>query len=197
MIHATARRKRDGRLYVADSSPVMPDPVAVCCNAARALGGVPEDYEFIILRPEQLALYQGGKPVHLAADQVDWSLLPKPKQARIVVRRKTMFSNLSFEFLKSKRYIAAVSYVLSLVVVAYLPEFEGMEPEIASGLTVVFGLVIFGYSAENVIKALVIARALAAKTATPIDDIAVQGVAAGLGVQLPPAVEVNVGSAAH
>lgn len=99
------------------------------------------------------------------------------------------------EIFKSKRFWSAVGYVASLVVVFYLPEFQGSEEEVASGLTLVFGLLIGGYAAEDVVQAIVIARSLAAKTATKYDDMAVavaEAAANSAGLNVPPAQEVNV-----
>lgn len=108
--------------------------------------------------------------------------------------------NVSFEFLKSKRFISAASYVVALILVAYLPIFEGMELDIASGLTIVFGILIGGYSVEDALKVLVIAREMAKKTETNVDDDLLAAIYAAATTLIPtekPAVEVNVGGATH
>lgn len=100
------------------------------------------------------------------------------------------------EIFKSKRFFSAVAYVIALVLVFYLPDFKGSEEEVASGLTLVFALLIGGYAAEDVVQAIVIARSLAAKTATKYDDMAVaiaETVATSAGLEVPP-VEINIGS---
>lgn len=103
------------------------------------------------------------------------------------------------ELFSSKRFWSAVGYVVALVVVFYAPEFEGSEVEIASGVTIVFSLLIGGYAAEDIVQAIVIARTLAAKTATKYDDMAVaiaESVAESAGLNVPAAeVNVNVGGA--
>lgn len=99
------------------------------------------------------------------------------------------------ELFKSKRFWSAVAYVLSLAFVAYSPEFQGNEVEIASFLTVIFGLLIGGYTAEDVVQAIVIGRSIAAKTPNKVDDMvaaAAEAVANSAGLNVPPAAEVNV-----
>ena len=109
--------------------------------------------------------------------------------------------NVSFEFLKSKRFISAASYVLSLVLVAYLPVFAGMELEIAGGLTIVFSILIGGYAFEDALQVVVVARAMAARTETKVDDQVVALAEALVnafksGVAVTPAQEINIGSPA-
>lgn len=105
------------------------------------------------------------------------------------------------EIFKSKRFWSAIAYVLALLVVFYIPEFQGSEVEVAGGLTIVFSLLVGGYAAEDVVQVIVIARSLAAKTANKYDDMGVaiaEAAANSAGLNVPPVeVNVNTGGAAH
>lgn len=55
---------------------------------------------------------------------------------------------------RSKRFWSALLGVVFMVIVAFVPELEGDQQLLISAITVVIGLLIGGYSAEDVATAL-------------------------------------------
>lgn len=86
---------------------------------------------------------------------------------------------------ESKRFITGAAAVIAMVIVAYVPQFQSVEDQLVTGIAAVAGLLVLGYSAENVATAIASAKIIAAQTPSTVDDqvaAAVEGVAIGLGV---------------
>ena len=80
-----------------------------------------------------------------------------------------------FEVLKSRRFITLVVGMLVMLVVAYVPQFGSIEDELVSNVTLLVGLLIAGYSLQDVAREfLPTARKMAAATESKLDDTLVE-----------------------
>lgn len=81
---------------------------------------------------------------------------------------------------ESKRFISTVAAIVAMVIVAYVPQFQSVEGELVTGIAAVAGLLVLGYSAENVAAVVSSAKVIAAKTESKLDDQIAAGVEGAL-----------------
>jgi hypothetical protein len=86
------------------------------------------------------------------------------------------------DILKSKRFWVAFGYTAVSLLVGYVPALADVQDDLIAAIPLIYGLVIGSYTLTDMTALIVTGRKLAAKTATPVDDIAVEGAATFFGV---------------
>ena len=94
---------------------------------------------------------------------------------------------------ESRRFITAVAAAVGMALVAYFPVFSSVEDQLVTGIAAVAGLVIFGYSVDNLAIVVATAKTLAAQTESTLDDQIAAGVAGALEAAgiIPPTAKGN------